>query len=125
MKTADVYQVGGQHYRAEYQHWDWVCDIDLHYYPACATKYICRWRIKNGHEDLNKAVHFLEKAQAREIGMPAAHAASLISSNEADRLTGKFLRQSCAADRGAMLSVYLGNYAGAIRKIKEMIDVNV
>ncbi len=68
METND-YQIGGKHYVAEYQHWDWVNDLDLPYAVACATKYVCRWRKKNGLEDLRKAAHYVAKAidQGRDI----------------------------------------------------------
>ncbi len=61
-------QVGGDHYRCvDYQHWDFVCDARLHYLIGCATKYISRWRKKNGLEDLNKALHYIEKADIKGI----------------------------------------------------------
>ncbi len=61
-------QFGGQHYMfKEYQHWDWVTDIGLHYLLACPVKYISRWREKGGVEDLKKAVHYLEKAEERGV----------------------------------------------------------
>lgn len=66
--SANDRQVGGDHYqKKEYQHWDWVCDINLHYLLACATKYVARWRDKNGIQDLEKSVHYLEKAMERRI----------------------------------------------------------
>lgn len=56
-----VKQEGGDHYQAEYQHWDWVQEAGIGYLVACATKYISRWRKKNGIEDLLKARTYLEK----------------------------------------------------------------
>ena len=64
---ANEYQIGGNHYQGEYQHWDFVCDTDLHYLLGCATKYIARWRKKNGIQDLRKASHYLTKAEDRGI----------------------------------------------------------
>ncbi len=55
-------QVGGDHYKSEYQHWDWAIDIRLGYLESAASKYIGRWRDKNGVQDTEKAVHYLEKA---------------------------------------------------------------
>lgn len=54
-------QVGGSHYRSAYQHWDFVEECGLGYLEGCATKYVSRWRGKNGLEDLKKAAHYLEK----------------------------------------------------------------
>lgn len=33
---------------------------NLGYCEASAIKYLCRWRDKNGIEDLHKAIHFIE-----------------------------------------------------------------
>jgi len=61
---ADLYQVGGNHYiEQDYQHWNMVVDTDLHYLIGCATKYISRWRSKNGIQDLTKAGHYITKAE--------------------------------------------------------------
>jgi hypothetical protein len=68
MATANERQVGGAHYKgSDYQHWDWVCDIKLHYLPACASKYVSRHRGKNGKEDLEKAIHYIDKAEEEHI----------------------------------------------------------
>lgn len=56
-----VAQEGGDHYQAEYQHWDWVTDIGMGYLPGNATKYVSRWRKKNGLADLKKAMTYVEK----------------------------------------------------------------
>lgn len=60
-------QIGGNHYKVEYEHWDLVCDTNLHYLLANATKYIYRWRKKNGIQDLRKASHYLSKAIERGV----------------------------------------------------------
>lgn len=59
--TANDRQIGGEHYKAAKQHWDWVNDLGLAYLPAQVAKYVTRWRKKNGLQDLEKARHFLEK----------------------------------------------------------------
>ena len=57
-------QVGGSHYKdAKYQHWDFAIDNRLGYIEGQITKYVTRWRKKNGIEDLEKAIHFLDKLQ--------------------------------------------------------------
>lgn len=61
MSKANDRQVGGTHYAAEYQHWDWIADIALPYLPATCSKYLKRWRKKNGFEDLEKSHHYLLK----------------------------------------------------------------
>lgn len=59
--AANDKQVGGQHYAATYQHWDWAWDTGMGYLPGSITKYVSRWRKKNGLQDLQKALHFAEK----------------------------------------------------------------
>lgn len=59
-------QVGGNHYKSQYQHWDLVLELKLDYLTGCATKYISRHRKKNGLQDLEKARHYLEKLQEEQ-----------------------------------------------------------
>jgi len=56
-------QVGGAHYSkfGSLQHWDVVNHFQLDYFLGQITKYVMRWKDKNGVEDLKKAQHFLEK----------------------------------------------------------------
>lgn len=58
---ANERQIGGSHYAGGYQHWDFVREMGLDYLQGCATKYVARWRKKNGVEDLYKALHYTEK----------------------------------------------------------------
>lgn len=61
MKANDR-QVGGDHYRTEgQQHWDVAGQFHLDYFQGQVSKYIFRWRKKNGLQDLEKAAHYLEK----------------------------------------------------------------
>lgn len=62
MNNANNKQVGGQHYQSMYQHWDFVrlC-LGGRYLEGCVTKYVARWRKKNGLQDLEKALHYLDK----------------------------------------------------------------
>lgn len=59
--SANEKQIGGEHYRAPVQHWDWVTDNEICYLGGCATKYATRWENKNGRQDLEKADHYVEK----------------------------------------------------------------
>ena len=59
-------QVGGTHYTHQsYQHWDFAVDIagNDFYLKGCASKYVVRYKDKNGIEDLRKALHYLEKIE--------------------------------------------------------------
>ena len=59
--SANDRQVAGGHYRSGIQHWDYVVANDLDYFQGQITKYVTRWKKKNGITDLEKALHFLEK----------------------------------------------------------------
>lgn len=58
---AKVAQVGGTHYTASYQHWDMVRSIQLGYFEGQVTRYACRAFRKNGLEDLQKALSYVQK----------------------------------------------------------------
>lgn len=60
---ANAKQVGGDHYKVGYQHWDMLPAMGYghEYYVGQITKYLSRWRKKNGLRDLLKGQHFLEK----------------------------------------------------------------
>lgn len=59
--SANTKQVGGAHYRSDYQHWDWAIDVGLNPIEYAATKYLVRWRDKNGAQDVEKALHYIDK----------------------------------------------------------------
>ena len=59
--AANDRQVGGSHYAGTFQHWDIVDEFQLDYFQGQITKYVMRWKKKNGMQDLEKAKHFLEK----------------------------------------------------------------
>jgi hypothetical protein len=56
-------QVGGQHYKVGgEQHWDRIYRLyGRGYFVGCITKYVERYHAKNGREDLEKSIHFIEK----------------------------------------------------------------
>lgn len=62
--NANSEQVGGNHYkvlRGE-EHWDRVWRLfGSGYFIGCITKYVERYKSKNGIEDLQKARHFINK----------------------------------------------------------------
>jgi hypothetical protein len=62
--SANEKQVAGAHYggtEVAYQHWDIVVEHGLNYFEGQITKYVMRARKKNGKQDLQKALHFIEK----------------------------------------------------------------
>lgn len=63
VKTSDVKdeQVGGTHYRRNsIQPWDIYLEYGLDPWTANVVKYILRFPLKNGKEDLAKAKHYIE-----------------------------------------------------------------
>lgn len=60
--SANDKQVGGGHYKGnEIEHWDLVDMYQWDYFQAQIIKYVMRHKKKKGPEDLQKAIHFLEK----------------------------------------------------------------
>lgn len=59
--SANERQVGGEHYATSIQHWDFAAANHYDYFQGQITKYVDRWKRKNGIQDLEKAAHFLQK----------------------------------------------------------------
>lgn len=58
-------QVAGNHYQGtKYQHWDWIAECHISYLEGNATKYIVRHKNKAGLQDLEKAIHYVEKIRS-------------------------------------------------------------
>ena len=53
-------QVGGQHYIMPIQPIDFIVKNNLSYREANVIKYVCRHKNKNGKQDIEKAIHYLE-----------------------------------------------------------------
>lgn len=62
---ANETQIGGSHYKlggAGEEHWDRMWRMHGRgYFVGCITKYVERYHLKNGVEDLEKAQHFIQK----------------------------------------------------------------
>ena len=60
---ANERQVGGDHYKMgeHEEHWDRAWRLKWDPFQYQITKYVERWKDKNGVEDLEKALHFLQK----------------------------------------------------------------
>lgn len=62
--SANNKQVAGDHYRTSkdgVQHWDYSVAVNVPNLEYAASKYMTRWYKKNGIEDLEKALHYMEK----------------------------------------------------------------
>jgi len=89
MISANDRQHGGQHYKdVGYQHWDFVNDLGLDYFSGNATKYVSRYKNKNGAEDLEKGAHYCDKKL--EITEEGTWQAVNCSAPEAQQLLFRF-----------------------------------
>lgn len=114
MEANDM-QVGGKHYHQhEYQHWDFAIDTNMPHILYAATKYVSRWRDKNGVQDLRKAAHYIAKAEEREVYMPKFDKA----------LSVNFMLQ-LGHEESAIISLICENrFAEAQRLISELVINN-
>ncbi len=54
-------QEGGNHYKdMAIQPVEFIHRNGIGFIEGCAIKYLCRWRVKGGVDDLRKARHFLD-----------------------------------------------------------------
>ena len=92
MPKANEVQVGGSHYKTEYQHWDFTADVlEGRYMEGQIAKYISRARKKNGAADYRKAEHFCAKLLEQGSIPPSG-------SPEDQRLTTKFCEANDLTD---------------------------
>jgi len=64
--SASEKQVGGTHYKGDLQPIDVIDAWGLDFYEGSALKYLARHRKKNGREDIQKAIHYLELLLERQ-----------------------------------------------------------
>ena len=53
-------QVGGSHYQLPIQPIDYIVKNNISYREGNAIKYITRHKTKNGKQDIEKAIHYLQ-----------------------------------------------------------------
>ncbi len=47
---------------------EFIYKNNLNWFEGNAVKYICRHRMKNGEQDIDKAIHYLELLKEEEYG---------------------------------------------------------
>lgn len=68
-KSALETQVGGNHYKdLKIQPIEFIHANNIPFCEANAIKYLCRWRNKNGRQDLEKAIHYINLLIELEYG---------------------------------------------------------
>lgn len=111
--VANNIQIGGNHYKLSYQHWDFIIDTNIHYILANAIKYIVRWRRKDGVNDLKKAKHYLDKAiECNIIIDPGIDFESI----------DKFTDQLPVKDAIVILHICGNQFSNAVSDINKMIN---
>jgi len=59
---ANLRQIGGKHYKQQkIEVWDFVHRNEIGYLAGNAIKYLARHKAKGGVQDLEKAIHYIEK----------------------------------------------------------------
>jgi hypothetical protein len=54
-------QVGGSHYKnMPIQPAHFIRANNIPFHEGCVIEYVCRHRLKNGADDIRKAIHFME-----------------------------------------------------------------
>ena len=54
-------QVGGSHYKNfEIQPYEFISKNDLNFFQGNVIKYVCRYKSKDGIQDLEKIIHYCE-----------------------------------------------------------------
>ena len=54
-------QIVGSHYRNfSIQPYEFISKNDLSFFQGCVIKYVCRYKNKNGIQDLEKVIHYCE-----------------------------------------------------------------
>ena len=120
IKKIDTEQIGGDHYHSEdsfSQHWNVMMLLRANYFQGVITKYIDRWRKKNGVEDLQKAMHYARKY--KEYLYPPVYNLTSIETI-ARPLLKKYGMQSLEAR--AFQAVFQNNMGAAIARIQDLID---
>lgn len=111
-------QIGGTHYQhQEYQHWDFAVDVAGNdaYLKGCASKYIVRYKDKNGIEDLRKALHYIDKIE--EVCCPV-----IVTSSDTMKLLSDFVSQLEPAVGKIVTAIYYNDLDIARTGIEELIS---
>jgi hypothetical protein len=66
--TALDKQEGGAHYQLKIQPIEFIHANSIPFIEGNVIKYVCRHRAKNGKQDIDKAIHYLELLKELEYG---------------------------------------------------------
>ena len=104
---------GPSHYKDKtIQPWDFIIALNLNYLEGNVVKYVCRWRQKNGIDDLNKAKHYLEKLIEVESKKPKSKTKREKTVAKADEQQAKRSRKRASPkDQGDAVRGLRGTWA--------------
>ena len=98
--SQDERQVGGTHYKSldpKQEHWNLVLAHRWDYFQSQIIKYVMRWRVKGGIQDLEKAHHFLEKyieaARAGEVHIDPTIRVDKYTFKQAEEIKEQFITE--------------------------------
>jgi hypothetical protein len=111
MSIENSKQIGGTHYQQDYQPWDFITDNNIPYLLGNAIKYVVRYRDKNGVQDLEKAIHYLDKSIERGL---------VLQPVDKELLT-KFGHQYSLSTSQIIYKIARGAYQDAIEDIRIVI----
>ena len=61
-------QIGGNHYKEFHiQPYEFISKNNLSFFQGNVIKYVCRYKFKNGVEDLRKARHYIDMLIEQEV----------------------------------------------------------
>lgn len=67
-KKASETEIGGSHYQMSIQPVEFITRNKIPFIEGNVIKYVCRHRQKNGVEDIDKAIHYLQLLKELEYG---------------------------------------------------------
>ncbi len=67
-KKASEMEIGGSHYQMSIQPVEFITRNKIPFIEGNVIKYVCRHRQKNGVEDIDKAIHYLQLLKELEYG---------------------------------------------------------
>lgn len=112
-------QIGGNHYqRYTIQLWDIIHQFQIPYLYACVLKYVERYDQKNGYQDLQKAIHYLQKIESEQ----ATIAQHKICGADSFRISA-YLVERPAAVRPILNMVLRGRTLKAKKAIDEVVRI--
>lgn len=121
MTDPNNYQIGGNHYNSSYQHWDFAVRVGMSYLEGYASKYLVRWRQKEGIEgiqDLEKALHAVQKLHSVMYEVVAFRGSARFSQQWIYHEVSKFVLANDLPNEEARVILYLAKWSSEEDLIK-------